>query len=96
MATYAEIMRQKDAILRIVSQHKGGNPRLFGSVAQGRQGSGSDVDLLVDPLPGATLLDIVRMEQQLRQELGLGFDVSTPPGLPAPWRQQVLQEAIAL
>ncbi len=96
MSTYTEVMRQREQIRRIVALHKGGNPRLFGSVAQGRQASGSDIDLLVDALPGATLMDIVRMEQQLRHELGLNFDVNTPPGLPPAWRSQVLREAVAL
>lgn len=96
MTTYAEILRNKDAIRRIVALHKGDNPRLFGSVATGRQTSESDVDLLVDALPGATLLDIVRMEQQLQRELGLAFEVNTPSGLPRKWRDQVLEQAVAL
>lgn len=96
MSTYAEIIRHKDAIRRIVASHKGENPRLFGSLAKGQHSSDNDVDLLVDALPGATLLDIVRMEQQLQRELGLPFDVNTPSGLPRKWRDQVLEQAVAL
>lgn len=96
MSTYAQVMRQRDAICRIVAQHKADNPRLFGSLVNGQPNANSDVDLLVDALPGATLLDIVRLQQQLQRELALKFDVNTPLGLPADWRQRVLQEAIAL
>ncbi len=96
MSTYAEILLHREAIHRIVALHKGHNPRLFGSVVNGQPGSDSDVDLLVDPLPGATLLDIVRMEQQLQRETGLPFEVTTPLALPQQWREQVVQQAVAL
>lgn len=96
MNTYADIMRHKDSIRRIVALHKGDNPRLFGSVAKGQQTHDSDVDLLVDTLPGATMLDIVRMEQHLQRELGLLFEVNTPAGLPRKWRDEVLERAVAL
>ena len=33
------------------------NPRVFGSVVHGTDQDGSDLDLLVDALPGATLFD---------------------------------------
>ena len=34
------------------------NPRIFGSVLHGTGRDGSDLDLLVDALPGATLFDL--------------------------------------
>jgi predicted nucleotidyltransferase len=34
------------------------NPRVFGSAAHGNDTDGSDLDLLVDPLPGTTLFDL--------------------------------------
>jgi predicted nucleotidyltransferase len=34
------------------------NPRIFGSVLHGTDQDGSDLDLLVDALPGATLFDL--------------------------------------
>ncbi len=34
------------------------NPRIFGSVLHGRDTETSDLDVLVDPGPGATLLDL--------------------------------------
>nr|WP_255662415.1 nucleotidyltransferase domain-containing protein [Acidovorax sp. D4N7] len=89
-------MRHKDSIRRIVALHKGHNPRLYGSVAKGQQTRSSDVDLLVDALPGATMLDIVHMEQQLQRELGLTFEVNTLAGLPRQWRDEVLRQAVAL
>lgn len=96
MSNYVDILLHRDAIHRIVALHKGCNPRLFGSVVKGQPGTDSDADLLVDPLPGATMLDIVHMQQQLQRETGLPFEVNTPQGLPQKWREQVLQQAVAL
>ena len=43
-------------IRRIVGQNRTCNPRVFGSVLRGEDANDSDLDLLVDPLPGVTLL----------------------------------------
>jgi uncharacterized protein len=46
------------AIRRVIEQSRMRNPRVFGSVLRGEDSSDSDLDLLVDALPGATLLDL--------------------------------------
>ncbi|WP_217996275.1 nucleotidyltransferase domain-containing protein, partial [Pseudomonas meliae] len=46
------------------------NPRIFGSVLRGTDLDGSDLDLLVDALPGATLLDLGDLEDELKSLLG--------------------------
>jgi predicted nucleotidyltransferase len=50
---------------------------VFGSVARGEARPGSDVDLLVDFEPGASLLDHVGLFQDLEELLGVGVDVVT-------------------
>ncbi len=42
------------------------NPRLFGSVISGEDHDGSDVDLLVDPAPNTSLLDIAKLQVELQ------------------------------
>lgn len=69
------------------------NPRVFGSVLRGTDGDGSDLDLLVDPLPGATLFDLGGLQQALEEMLGVGVDLLTPGDLPSSFRAQVLAEA---
>ena len=54
----------------------------------------SDLDLLVDPLPGATLLDIGGIQADLEEMLGIPVEVLTPGDLPAKFRNQVLVEAL--
>ena len=48
----------RDAILNATKRFKVTNPRVFGSVLHGTDTEGSDLDLLVDALPGATLFDL--------------------------------------
>ena len=72
---------------------KATNPRVFGSVLHGTDHDGSDLDLLVDALPWATLFDLGGLQAELEDLLGVHVDVLTPADLPAKVRQQVLAEA---
>lgn len=69
------------------------NPRIFGSVLHGTDREGSDLDLLVDALPGATLFDLGGLRDELETLLGIQVDVLTPADLPPKFRAQVLAEA---
>ncbi len=46
----------------------------FGAGIQGTDRDGSDLDLLVDALPGATLLDLGDLEAALKSLLGVNVD----------------------
>jgi uncharacterized protein len=48
----------RDEVRRLVQQARVVNPRVFGSVLRGRDTESSDLDILVDPLPGTTLFDL--------------------------------------
>lgn len=80
-------------IRRIVASHRARNPRVFGSVLHGTDHDGSDLDLLVDPMAGMTLLDIGAILQEISDLLGVPVDVVTPNALPDHWRAKVLTEA---
>ncbi|NDC43136.1 MAG: nucleotidyltransferase [Chitinophagia bacterium] len=69
------------------------NPRLFGSVLHGNDHDGSDVDLLVDALPGTTLFDLGGLQIELETLLGLPVDLKTPGDLPPNIRAKILAEA---
>lgn len=72
------------------------NPRVFGSALRGSDQEGSDLDLLVDPMPGATLFDLGGLQADLEDLLGIPVDVLTPDDIPLKFRAQVLLEAEAL
>ncbi len=80
-------------ILRIVQMNNALNARVFGSVLHGEDTESSDLDLLVDPTPKTSLLDIARIQKGLTAVLGVPVDVLTPKALPEKFRAQVLAEA---
>lgn len=45
----------RDAVREVVTRFRSANPRVFGSALFGADEEGSDLDILVDALPGATL-----------------------------------------
>ena len=81
------------AIRETVSRFRTANPRIFGSVLHGNDQDGSDLDLLVDALPGATLLDLGDLQDELKSLLGVRVDLLTPGDLPPKFRAKVLAEA---
>ncbi|MBK9162302.1 MAG: nucleotidyltransferase family protein [Nitrosomonadales bacterium] len=84
----------RSEICRMVEQNHVRNPRVFGSVLHGEDAEGSDLDLLVDPLPGTTLLNLGALQVDLEQLLGVQVDVLTPGDLPPKFREVVLSEAL--
>lgn len=83
-------------IYLIVKRHHARNPRIFGSVLHGTDTDKSDLDLLVDPTPDTTLMDIGAIRYELHKLLGVTVDVLTPNALPDNFRKSVLSEAIPL
>ncbi|MFF7708723.1 nucleotidyltransferase domain-containing protein [Pseudomonas sp. NPDC007930] len=84
---------QRDAIREASRHFRVTNLRVFGSVLHGTDEEGSDLDLLVDPLPGATLFDLGGLQDELQGLLGVPVELLTPKDLPATFRAQVLAEA---
>ena len=83
-------------IREIALRHRVRDIRVFGSVLRGDDVAGSDLDLLVDPTPATTLMDIGAIRFELKKLLGLEVDVLTPNGIPAKFRDHVLREAVAV
>ena len=85
--------QKRQDIRRIASHFPVANPRVFGSVLHGDDTDGSDLDLLVDPLPQTTLFDLGGLQGELEDLLGIKVDVLTPNSLPDKFRAAVLAEA---
>jgi predicted nucleotidyltransferase len=84
---------QSSAIHEATRRFRTTNPRVFGSVLHGNDTESSDLDVLVDPLPGATLFDLGGLQIALEELLGISVDLLTPKDLPTKFRDQVLAEA---
>jgi hypothetical protein len=63
MVTLSDIRQKREDILRIIHSHGAELIRLFGSVARGTAGEGSDLDILVRMSPGTSLLDRIAIMQ---------------------------------
>ena len=78
--------QNRELIRQVVLSHRSNNPRVFGSVIHGTDTDTSDLDLLVDPLPGVTLFDLGAIQIELEESLGISVDVLTPKDLPIKFR----------
>ena len=85
--------QHRDAVCMAAARYRVVNPRVFGSALHGDDRNGSDLDLLVDTLPGATLFDLGGLQDELQELLGVSVDVLTLKDLPIKFRDMVRQEA---
>ena len=91
-----KIQQQREEIIQVAGQHRAVNVRLFGSVARGEESEVSDIDMLVDFLPGASLLDQVALMQDLSDQLKRQVDVVSTRALNPHLREDILKEAIQI
>jgi hypothetical protein len=90
------LQSHREEIRRIVRENRSVNPRIFGSALHGNDSDASDLDLLVDPTPDTSLMDIARIQNMVQTLLGVRVDVLTPRALPERFRDRVLSEAMPL
>jgi len=88
------LQTNRAAIRTVVERHRGSNARVFGSVLHGDDHEGSDLDILIDPTPNTTLMDVAKIQVELETLLGVSVDVLIPKGLPDKFRNSVLAEAV--
>lgn len=72
------------------------NPRVFGSVLHGDDKDGSDLDLLVDALPGTSLFTLGGLQAELESLLGVPVDLVLASELNRRIKSRVLKEAAPL
>ena len=90
---YEKLQQEKETILTTANRHHATNVRLFGSVVRGEEHDASDIDFLVDFLPGSTLFDQMELIDELSRILGRKVDVVSSRALNQHLRQRVLDEA---
>ena len=69
------ILHQRDAIHAIAKRHGALSIAVFGSVARGEEQPDSDTDFLVAFEQGASLLNLMRVQDDLEGLLGHGIAV---------------------
>lgn len=92
-AQVAEIRRRVETVLRRRGVVRAS---IFGSVARGEQGTGSDVDFLVEFEKGRTLLDLAGLRLDLAEALDCDVDVATPSSLHPELKEEILRHQVSI
>jgi len=93
----SEVLPQhRETIRELVLQAGMANPRVFGSVLHGDDQEDSDLDILVDPSPKTSLLDMAGLQMELEKALGVKVEARTPGELHPHFREKVLAAAASL
>ncbi len=90
------LMEHRIEVLEVATRHGASNLRVFGSVARGDDGPTSDIDLLVDLDDPTNLINVIGLECDLEDVLGIKVDVGALESLRTPLREEVMSEARAL
>lgn len=94
--TLEEVRRHRDEIIAIGQRHGVSNIRVFGSVARGEADERSDLDLLVDPGPDASLFTLTAFALEVETLLHVFTQVATANGLKPRIKERVLAEVVPL
>jgi len=83
-------------LLDVLRRHGLTNPEVFGSAARGDDRDGSDLDLLVDLAPGTSIVDLIGVQYELEDLLGVHVDLVPRNALKARVRARAEKDLIAL
>lgn len=93
MITLEQLRARRAELIALADRHKAENVRIFGSVARGEAGEGSDVDILVHFREGASLFDLMDLQEDSAALLGAEVDVVSDRGLSPYLEARILSEA---
>ena len=80
----------------VLRHHGVTNPEIFGSAARGDDHEGSDVDMLVDFPPGTSIIDIIGVQHELEDLLGVPVDLVPRSGLKERVRARAAKDLLPL
>lgn len=83
----------RDRVLALAAARGACRLRVFGSVAMGLDHEGSDLDLLVELPPGTSMLQIVGLQFEIEDALGVKVDLCTETELHPALKDRILAEA---
>ncbi len=94
MITLEQLRARRTELLALANTYKAENVRVFGSVARGEANENSDVDLLVHFRPGASLFDLMDLQEASTALLNTKVDVISDRGLSPYLKDRILNDAI--
>ncbi|OQA80878.1 MAG: Nucleotidyltransferase domain protein [Lentisphaerae bacterium ADurb.Bin242] len=91
-----KLRKHRRKIYNIAQKHFASRIYIFGSCVRHEETKKSDVDFLVDFLPEASLLDLIRLQDDLQSYLKRPVDVISRDGIHPFLKDEILKEAIEL
>lgn len=91
----SDLLKAGGAVLKQVAEDRGFRRLgVFGSVARGEDRPDSDLDFLIEPPEGATLFDLMNLEETFARILGRDVDVVSYRGLNPELDKDILRDAV--
>lgn len=94
--TLDTLRKKRKEILALAERHKAEQVRVFGSLARGEASAGSDIDLLVHFRSGASLLDLIGLQQEASDLMHRPVDIVSDEGISPYLARRILSEAVPL
>jgi len=96
-------MKNMHEIIKILREHKEElkekykikEIKIFGSYARGEQRETSDIDLIVDFEETPTLIELLRVEEEIERILGIKVDLLTEESI-SPFIKPYIKEVVAI
>jgi predicted nucleotidyltransferase len=92
MSLREQIHAHREAVLEAAGRHAAKQIRLFGSAARGDERPDSDIDLLVERVPGTSLFDHVALTAELERLLVRRVEIASERWLRPAVAKRVQQE----
>ncbi len=96
MQTALTVADVREIALPILIQHGVTRAGVFGSCARGEMTPGSDIDILVEIRQDISLLDFVRIKQEVAEALGQEVDLVEYDALKPRLREEILSEQVSI
>ena len=92
-----EIKKLKPKIVEILKKHNVSKAGIFGSFARGETTRNSDIDILIEVKGRSfSLIDLIRLEMELKKALKRKVDLLTYKGISPYLRNQILKEEVRI
>ena len=96
-------MKNMHEIIKILTEHKEElkekykikEIKIFGSYARGEQRETSDIDIIVDFEETPTLIELLRVEEEIERILGIKVDLLTEDSI-SPFIKPYIKEVVAI
>lgn len=94
--TGRRVLAHRGELLDVLRRHGVTNAEIFGSAARGDDHEGSDLDLLVDFAPDTSIIDIIGIQRELQDVVGVPVDLIPRSGLKPRVRARAAKDLVPL